>query len=102
MCKISGIKTAENWYSHIPKVVCEHENNTVLWNKGVHIEKLLPVILTPWCRIFFEKLMVTQLVKQQLAYFMEPEGSLLWSQKSATGPYPEPAESSSSHRSLSP
>jgi hypothetical protein len=57
--------------------------------------------LTPWCRIFFEKLTVSQLVKQP-TFFMEPKGSLLSSQKPAPGPYPEPAESSSPHRSLSP
>jgi hypothetical protein len=33
---------------------------------------------------------------------MEPEGSLPFSQKSATGPYPEPVESSSPHQSLFP
>jgi hypothetical protein len=33
---------------------------------------------------------------------MEPEGSLPYSHKPATGPYPEPAESSSRHKSLSP
>jgi hypothetical protein len=33
---------------------------------------------------------------------MEPEGSLECSQKPATGLYPEPAESSSPHWSLSP
>jgi hypothetical protein len=44
-----------------------------------------------------EKLIVTQLVKQQPAFFMEPEGSLMCSQKPAIGPYPEPAESSSPH-----
>jgi hypothetical protein len=33
---------------------------------------------------------------------MEPEGSSPCSQKPATEPYPEPAESSSSHRSLLP
>jgi hypothetical protein len=33
---------------------------------------------------------------------MEPEGSLPCSQKLAIGPYPEPAESSSPHQSLSP
>jgi hypothetical protein len=37
-----------------------------------------------------------------LALFMEPEGSSPCSQKPATGSYPEPAESSSPHRSLSP
>jgi hypothetical protein len=35
-------------------------------------------------------------------FLMEPEGSLPSSRKLVTGPYPEPAESSSSHRSLSP
>jgi hypothetical protein len=34
------------------------------------------LILTPWCWIFFEKLIVTHAVKQQPAFFMEPEGSL--------------------------
>jgi hypothetical protein len=62
---------------------------------------LLTHSLTPWCRILFEKLIVTQLVKQEPAFFMEPEGSLPRSQKPANGPYPEPAESSSPHRSLS-
>jgi hypothetical protein len=52
--------------------------------------------------IFFEKLIVTQFVKQKPAIFTEPEGSLSCSQKPATGPYPEPAKSSSPHRSLSP
>jgi hypothetical protein len=28
-----GIETAENWYSHIPKPVIEHEDITVLWNQ---------------------------------------------------------------------
>jgi hypothetical protein len=35
-------------------------------------------------------------------FLMEPEGSLTCSHKPATGPYPKPAESRSSHRSLSP
>jgi hypothetical protein len=59
-------------------------------------------ILTPRCRILFEKLIVTQVVKKYPAFFMEPEGSLSCSQKPATGPYSEPGESSSPHRSLSP
>jgi len=52
--------------------------------------------------MFFEKLMDTQFVKQYPAFFMESEGSSLCSQKPATRPYPEPAESSSPHRSLAP
>jgi hypothetical protein len=35
-------------------------------------------------------------------FFMEPEGSLPCLQKPVTGPYPEPAGSSSPHRFLSP
>jgi hypothetical protein len=58
--------------------------------------------LTPCCRILQEKLTATQLVKKYPAFFMEPEGSSPYSQKPTTGPYPEPAESSSPHRSLSP
>jgi hypothetical protein len=34
-------------------------------------------LLTPWCRTFFEKLIVTQLVKQYPAFFVETDGSLL-------------------------
>jgi hypothetical protein len=34
LCKTLGIVTTENWYSHIPKLVCQHEDITVLWNQG--------------------------------------------------------------------
>jgi len=45
---------------------------------------------------------VTQLVKKYPAFFMEPEGLSLCSHKPSTRHYPEPAESSSTHWSLSP
>jgi hypothetical protein len=63
---------------------------------------LLTHSLTLWCRILFAKLIVIQLIKKYPASFMEPEGSSPCSQKSATGLYPEPAESNSLHQSLSP
>jgi hypothetical protein len=61
---------------------------------------LLTYLLTSWRRILFEKLVVSQLVKQP-AFCMKPVGSFPCSQKPTTGPYPEPAESSSPRRSLS-
>jgi hypothetical protein len=36
------------------------------------------------------------------AFFMEPEGSLPYSQQPSTGTYPEPVESRPPHRSLFP
>jgi len=56
---------------------------------------------TVWCRIFFEKLIVTQLVKEW-PFFMETEGSSPCSQNPDTELYPESAESSSLHPSLAP
>jgi len=58
-------------------------------------------LLTPWYRIF-EKVIVTQLIKKNYAFFVEPKGSSLCSQKPTTGPYPEIVESSLPHQSLSP
>jgi hypothetical protein len=34
-----GIETAENWYSHIPKPVTEHEDITVLWNQVIQTDR---------------------------------------------------------------
>jgi hypothetical protein len=39
ICKKLGIETAENLYSHIPKPVTEHEDITVLWNRGIHTDR---------------------------------------------------------------
>jgi hypothetical protein len=39
ICKKLGTETAENWYSHIPKPVTEHENITVLWNQGIQTDR---------------------------------------------------------------
>jgi hypothetical protein len=34
-----GIATTENWYSHIPKPVCQHEDITVLWNQEIQTDR---------------------------------------------------------------
>jgi hypothetical protein len=34
-----GTETTENWYSHIHKPVCQHEDITVLWNHGVQTDR---------------------------------------------------------------
>jgi hypothetical protein len=39
MCKTSGIETTGNWYSHIPKLVCQHEDITVPWNQGIQTDR---------------------------------------------------------------
>jgi hypothetical protein len=57
---------------------------------------------TAWCKTLLEKLIVTHPVKKYPAFFMKPEGLLPYSQKPAIRPYPEPAKSSSPHRTLSP
>jgi hypothetical protein len=37
--KTLGIETAENWHSHTPKPVCQHEDVTVLWNQGIQTDR---------------------------------------------------------------
>jgi hypothetical protein len=49
----------------------------------------------------FIKEFLDYILKKGSAFFMEPEGSLPCSQKPDTGPYPDPAESFSPHRSVS-
>jgi hypothetical protein len=39
ICKTLGIETTENWYSHVPKLVCQHKDTTVLWNQGVQTDR---------------------------------------------------------------
>jgi hypothetical protein len=39
ICKTLGIETTENWYSHIPKPVCQNEDITVLWNQEVQTDR---------------------------------------------------------------
>jgi hypothetical protein len=39
ICKTLGIETRENWYSHITKLACQHEDITVLWNQGVQTDR---------------------------------------------------------------
>jgi hypothetical protein len=41
--KASKQQKTENWYSYIPKTVCEHEGTTVLWNQGVKTEWFWPM-----------------------------------------------------------
>ena len=50
--------------------------------------------LTPWCSALLEQLTGLQLVKKFPHHFTEPEGSLPYSQASATCLYPGPAQSS--------
>jgi hypothetical protein len=38
-CKTLSIETTENWYSHIPKSVCENEYIRVLWNQWVQTDR---------------------------------------------------------------
>jgi len=57
------------------------------------------IIITLLCRIFLQNLLLFQLVKKYPG-FMEPKGLLSRSEKTASGPYPEPDESSPHPRTL--
>jgi hypothetical protein len=58
--------------------------------KQRYLTYLLTYLLTSWFKTFFEKLKVTQLVKQYPPFFMESEGSLLCSQKPPILSQPNP------------
>jgi hypothetical protein len=47
-------------------------NQKKIWRPLKYLTYSLIYLFTPRCRIFFEKLIVTQLVKQKPAVFMEP------------------------------
>jgi hypothetical protein len=34
-CKELGIEVPDNWYSYVPKPVCEHKDITELWNQDI-------------------------------------------------------------------
>jgi hypothetical protein len=100
----AGIKSSHSKL-HKPKLLIDLgifwvQEQTLHWQvKGSY---LLTYLLIPWYRILLEKLIFIQLIKKYPAFFMEPECSSSCSQKLATALYPEPAESSSAHRSLPP
>jgi len=58
-----------------------------------HTQKIFTNLLPPWSRVLLEKTTGSQLVKK-FQHIMEPEGSLLSLQVSATCLYPEPDQSS--------
>jgi hypothetical protein len=84
------------------KYTVPYNNSSTERVKEYRAIDIITYLLTSWCRILFEKLTVARLIKKYPAFFMKLEGSLPFSQKPATEPYPEPTESSSPHRSLSP
>ena len=39
ICKALGTETTDEWYTHMPKPVCEEGYVTVLWNQAVHTDR---------------------------------------------------------------
>jgi hypothetical protein len=67
--------------------MCTEAEHQIVWSSFV-ISKL-----TSWTWALLEKPPVVQLLKN-LEHFMEPEGSLPFTQEPSTSPYPEPDQSS--------
>jgi len=59
------------------------------------------LIFAAWSWLLFEKLIVTQLIKKHPVFYGNRMFITVYTE-APTGSYPEPAESSSPHRSLSP
>jgi hypothetical protein len=70
----------------LPCSKCQSSSVSSDRHTSVHSLLLLLLHTTPWCRILFEKLIVTQLVKKLFCFLMEPEGSLPCSQKPSLDP----------------
>jgi hypothetical protein len=61
------------------------------------VEPSLPYLLTPWSTVLLQKL-TSLCSRQEIPHiFMEPEGSLPYSQVPTTCPYPEPTPPSPQH-----
>jgi hypothetical protein len=83
-CHILYITTSAVCYSshkNVMDVVLWSTKETSKWHETMNTYLLTHSLLTPWCRIFFEKLTITQLFKWQAVFFMETKGSLPCSQK---------------------
>jgi len=60
------------WYSN-QNIVCIFHLSHPCLDKALGLCKGEDMILTPWCKIFFERLTVTQLVKEQPAFLWNPK-----------------------------
>jgi len=38
-----GNETAGNWYTHMPKAMCEHEGLKLLWTQGIQTDTFYSV-----------------------------------------------------------
>jgi hypothetical protein len=98
-------------------VSCRHLQEVKLYSwteKALYTHNQVNVLVkrrTQWQGVIFTYSMVQNILWKAdshsacqtiSSFVMKPEGSLPCSQKPATGPYPEPAESSLLHRYLSP